>query len=61
MGAHIVGGYATEMINEIAALMQTEITVNELAEIVHAHPTFSEAMMEAANGILGKCVHLPKK
>lgn len=60
MGVHIVGGYATEMINEIAALMQTEITVNELAEIVHAHPSFSEAMMEAANGVLGKCVHLPK-
>lgn len=61
LGVHIIGPTATEMINEAAALMAMEITVNEVARISHAHPTFSEAFMEAAADALGECNHLPRR
>ncbi|MDR1129019.1 MAG: dihydrolipoyl dehydrogenase [Treponema sp.] len=61
LGVHIVGPGAAEIINEAAALMSMEITVHELAEIVHGHPTVSEALMEAAADCLGRCLHLPPK
>ena len=61
LGVHIVGPCAAEMINEAASLMEMEITVHEVSNIIHGHPTFSEAFMEAASDCLGKCIHLPKK
>lgn len=61
LGCHIVGPGACEIINEVACLMEAEVTVNELAETTHAHPTFSEAIMEAAGACLGKCVHMPAR
>jgi len=59
LGVHIVGHGASEIINEAAALMAMEITVHEVSEIIHGHPTVSEAFMEAAADCLGKCIHLP--
>lgn len=41
--------------------MTTEITVYEAADIIHAHPTMSEALMEACADAIGRCIHLPKK
>lgn len=61
LGVHIVGLGASEIVNEAAALMSMEITAHELAEIIHGHPTVSEALMEAAADALGKCIHLPPK
>jgi dihydrolipoamide dehydrogenase len=61
LGVHIVGPGAAEIINEAASLMAMEITVHELAEITHGHPTVSEALMEAAADCLGRCLHLPPK
>ncbi|MDR0402192.1 MAG: dihydrolipoyl dehydrogenase [Treponema sp.] len=61
LGVHIVGQGASEIINEAAALMAMEITVYELADIIHAHPTVSEALMEAAADALGRSIHLPPK
>jgi dihydrolipoamide dehydrogenase len=61
LGVHIVGPAAAEMINEAAALMAMEVTANEIAGIIHAHPTFSEAFMEAAADSIGACLHLPPK
>ena len=60
-GVHIAGPGASEIINEAASLMAMEITVHELADIVHAHPTVSEALKEAAADCLGRCIHLPPK
>ena len=60
LGCHIVGGGASELINEPAALMAQKITAHELAEQVHAHPSCSEAIMEAAADALGQCLHLPR-
>jgi len=61
LGVHIVGADAAEMIAEPAALMQMEVTVDEAAHLIHGHPTFSEAFMEACADALGKCIHLPPR
>lgn len=61
LGVHIVGGPATEMITEAAALMAMEITAEEAASIIHPHPTFSEAFVEAVTDALGRCIHLPAR
>ncbi|GFN35603.1 dihydrolipoyl dehydrogenase [Tepidimicrobium xylanilyticum] len=60
LGVHIVGPGAAEMINEAAALMEMEITVHEVGQIIHGHPTYSEALVEACADCLGKAIHLPK-
>ena len=60
LGVHIVGPSAAELIAEAVLAKRNELTVDELADTMHAHPTFSEALMEAAGAALGRCVHLPK-
>ena len=61
LGVHMVGGAATEMITEPSVMMAMEITAHEAAEIIHAHPTYAEAFMEACADALGSCIHLPPK
>jgi dihydrolipoamide dehydrogenase len=61
LGVHIVGPAAAEMINEAAALMAMEVTANEITGIIHGHPTFTEAFMEAAADSIGECMHLPPR
>jgi len=57
LGAHIIGSEATEMIAELGMSKALETTWNELATTVHAHPTLSEAVMEAALDAMGQGVH----
>ncbi|NQZ55914.1 MAG: dihydrolipoyl dehydrogenase [Lentisphaeraceae bacterium] len=57
IGAHIVGYDATEMIAELGLAMKLEATWEEIAHTVHAHPTLSEAVMEAAMDSQGQAVH----
>jgi dihydrolipoamide dehydrogenase len=59
LGVHMVGPLASELINEAAALRAAEVTCEEWAEMTHAHPTHAETMMEAAAGVLDRCLHLP--
>lgn len=61
LGVHILGPGATEIINEAAALMDMQITVYEASQIIHGHPTYSEAFMEACADCIGKSIHLPPK
>jgi dihydrolipoamide dehydrogenase len=61
LGAQIVGPHATELIGEAAAAVRAELTAAELAHTIHAHPTFSEAWMEAANVVLDQPIHLPPR
>lgn len=61
LGVHIIGPNAAEMINEASTLMGMEITAEEIADSIHAHPTFSEAFMEAVADTLGESLHLPPK
>ena len=53
LGVHIVGAYATELIVEAKTMMDMEITVYEVADIMHPHPTWSEAFMEACADAIG--------
>ncbi|TVR12157.1 MAG: dihydrolipoyl dehydrogenase [Planctomycetota bacterium] len=57
VGAHIAGVDATELLAELSLAFKLESTAKEIMETVHAHPTLSEAVMEAAADALGLCVH----
>src|SRR5476651_2271709 len=57
-GAHIIGSEATELIAEYGLAMELEATVEEIHQTVHAHPTLSEAVMEAAAASLGEAIHI---
>ncbi|HNS00511.1 MAG TPA: dihydrolipoyl dehydrogenase [Planctomycetota bacterium] len=57
LGAHIIGPCATELIAEATLAVQLECTCEELARTVHAHPTLSEAIAEAAHAGLGAAIH----
>lgn len=61
LGVHIVSDRAADLINEVGIIMQNDLTVHEVIETIHAHPTFSEIILEACADALGKSVHLPKK
>ncbi|HSM13068.1 MAG TPA: dihydrolipoyl dehydrogenase [Thermoanaerobaculia bacterium] len=57
LGVHIIGPHATDLIAEACAAMQLETTAEELFRTIHAHPTLSEAVMEAAHASHGSPIH----
>jgi dihydrolipoamide dehydrogenase len=57
LGAHIIGLHATELIHEIAVARENEFTVEEIELAIHAHPTLSESVAEAALDSLGRMIH----
>ena len=57
LGAHIVAAHASELIHELAVARENEYTVEEVELAVHAHPTLSEAVAEAALDSLGRVMH----
>jgi dihydrolipoamide dehydrogenase len=58
LGAHIVSGHASEMIGELVMARTNELTVDEVDFAIHAHPTLSEAIGEAALDSLGRVLHI---
>ncbi len=58
LGAHIVGAHASEMIHELAVARENEYTVEEIELAIHAHPTMSEAVAQAALDSLGRVVDM---
>lgn len=58
LGAHIVGSEATELIAELVTAKSLETTYEEIWRTMHAHPTLSEAVMEAAGNAYGVAIHL---
>jgi dihydrolipoamide dehydrogenase len=58
LGAHIIGAEATELIAELGMAKSLESTSVELAKTIHAHPTLSEMIMEAAAAADGQAVHI---
>jgi len=58
LGAHIVGDHASEIIHELAVARENEYTVEEIDLAIHAHPTMSEAIGEAALDSLGRVLHI---
>ncbi len=57
LGVHIVGPHATELIAEASALLRCEATTEEMIRAIHPHPTLSEALHEAAEGVHGASIH----
>jgi dihydrolipoamide dehydrogenase len=58
LGAHIVASHASEMIHELVVARENEYTVEEVDLAIHAHPTLSEAIAEAALDSMGRVIHI---
>jgi len=58
LGVHIIGPRATELIAEAVLALRLECTVEELVKTIHAHPTMSEAVGEAAHAAHGAAIHI---
>ncbi|HMH55848.1 MAG TPA: dihydrolipoyl dehydrogenase [Gemmatimonadales bacterium] len=58
LGAHIVGSHASEIIHELTVARENEYTVEEVDLAIHAHPTLSEAIAEAALDSMGRVMHI---
>jgi len=58
LGAHILGSEATELIGELVVAKNLETTAEQLFHAVHAHPTLSEAIMEAAAAAYGEAINI---
>ena len=58
LGVHIVGAEATEIIHEFAVGRTLEATLEEIIHTIHAHPTLSEAALEATLAALGQAIHI---
>lgn len=58
LGAHIIGNDATELITEYVLAMKAEITAEEIHATIHAHPTMSEALAEAAASADNQAIHI---
>jgi dihydrolipoamide dehydrogenase len=57
-GVHILGNEAPELIAEYVLAMNTELSIDEVHRSIHAHPTLSEALMEAAAATMGEAIHI---
>ena len=58
LGVHMIGARATELVAEATLALRLECTVEELVRTIHAHPTFSEGIAEAAHATHGAAIHL---
>ncbi len=57
LGAHMIGPEVTELLPELVLARNAELTAQEIARSVHAHPTLSEVLMEAAHNVEGQAIH----
>jgi dihydrolipoamide dehydrogenase len=61
LGVHIVGAHAADLVHEAALAMQVGATITQIADMIHAHPTLAEGVMEAAEDAEDKAIHQLKK
>ncbi|MEW6585891.1 MAG: dihydrolipoyl dehydrogenase [Nitrospirota bacterium] len=61
LGVHIIGPHASLLIHEAALAVRKGLKTRDIAETIHAHPTLSEALMEAAADVLGEALHVIRK
>jgi dihydrolipoamide dehydrogenase len=57
LGVHIIGENATGLIAEAAVAVKRGLTTRELSDVIHAHPTLSEVLAEAARDVNGRAIH----
>lgn len=58
LGANMMGPHVTDLIHEIAVAVKNGLTVRQIGDTIHAHPTIGEALMEAAHDVHGESVHV---
>lgn len=58
LGVHIVGPHATDLIAEAALAIELGATVEQITKVIHAHPTLSETILEAAEAVHGLAIHI---
>ena len=58
LGAHLIGPEVSELLPELTLAQSMELTSEEIAHNIHSHPTLSEAIMEAAEAVEGKSIHM---
>jgi dihydrolipoamide dehydrogenase len=58
LGAHIIGAQATELIHELLLAKSAGLLPADIADMIHAHPTLSETIMEAARAAEGRAIHV---
>ena len=61
LGVHILGAHAADLVHEAALAMHLGATVSRVAEMIHAHPTLAEGLMEAMEDVHGHAIHLARK
>ncbi|MBI3600842.1 MAG: dihydrolipoyl dehydrogenase [Nitrospinae bacterium] len=57
LGVHIIGAHASEMVHEAVVAIKMGMRAKELEDTIHAHPVFSEGIMEAAADVHGRAIH----
>jgi len=57
LGGHILGHHATDIIHEVVLAIQTGQTAHTVGEMIHAHPSLAEPIMEAAEDVFGQAIH----
>ncbi|MCK4778935.1 MAG: hypothetical protein KAT57_02045 [Candidatus Lokiarchaeota archaeon] len=57
IGASYIGIEASELIAELALAIKNGLTVHEISETIHCHPTLSEMVLEGTEAIVGKAIH----
>ncbi len=60
LGLHIIGAHAADLIHEGAVAMRLGATAADIGATIHAHPTLSEAIMEASEALHNRAIHMPK-
>ncbi|OHE56340.1 MAG: dihydrolipoyl dehydrogenase [Thermodesulfovibrio sp. RBG_19FT_COMBO_41_18] len=61
LGVHIIGPHASDLIHEAAIAIKKGLKTKDIAETIHAHPTLSEGLMEAADDVHGEAIHIIKR
>jgi len=60
LGVHLCGAHAADLVHEGALAIRMGATSMQLGQMIHAHPTLAEAVMEAAEDVHGMAIHMPK-
>ncbi|HWQ45606.1 MAG TPA: dihydrolipoyl dehydrogenase [Longilinea sp.] len=58
LGAHLIGPEVSELLPELTLAQRMELTAEDIAHNIHAHPTLSEVIMEAAHAVQGQAIHM---
>jgi dihydrolipoamide dehydrogenase len=58
LGASLIGPEVSELLPELTLAQKMELTAEEIAHNIHAHPTLSEVLMEAAEAVIGTPIHM---